>query len=294
MRWRRSTGLVAAAMMAAGALTTAPAAGATTAFQNYVALGDSYTAGPLIPWQRGDPAGCRRSSTNYPALLAVKLGVRSYVDGSCSGADTTHLTAPQRLAIGYHPPQFNALRPETDLVTIGIGGNDFNLFSRIIDTCPGLRKLDPNGAPCREHFTVGGVDTLKAAIGRTEGNLRLAFETTKAYAPRAKVLAIGYPRIAPEAGYCPSVLPFADGDYAWLNSVEQALNEAVARAAAATGASYVDTWGPSLGHDACAEDAAWINGKRLRPYAAPYHPFAAGMHGISGVVYDHLRRGDSS
>lgn len=291
MRRRRSTGLVAA-IIAAAALLTAPAAGATTAFQNYVALGDSYTAGPLIPWQRGDPAGCLRSSNNYPALLAVKLDVRSFVDASCSGADTTSLTAPQQLAIGYHAPQFTALRPETDLVTVGIGGNDFNLFGRIIGTCPGLRELDPTGSPCREHFTTDGVDALKVATGQIGGNVQLALETARSYAPRAKVLAIGYPRIAPETGYCPSVLPFADGDYAWLNSVEQALNEAIATAAAASGASYVDTWGPSLGHDACAGDAAWINGKRLRPYAAPYHPFAAGMHGISGVVHDHLRRGE--
>jgi hypothetical protein len=31
----------------------------------YVALGDSYTAGPLIPTQLSDPAGCQRSDHNY-------------------------------------------------------------------------------------------------------------------------------------------------------------------------------------------------------------------------------------
>ncbi|MFI6030543.1 SGNH/GDSL hydrolase family protein [Amycolatopsis magusensis] len=289
MNWRRSTGLAVAAVAAATALTAAPA-GATQAFQHYVALGDSYTAGPLIPWQRGDPPGCRRSSANYPAVLAEQLGVRSYVDKSCSGADSTHLTQPQRLPFGgSHEPQADVLRAETDFVTVGLGGNDYNLFSRIIEACPQLRKVNPVGSPCQEHFTVDGIDTLKATAGQIEGNLRLAFQTVRSKAPRATVLAIGYPRIAPEAGYCPSVLPFADGDYAWVNDIEEALNAAIATAAGATGVSYVDTYGPSLGHDACAGDAAWVNGKRRFAQAAPYHPFAAGMQGIAGVVQAHLR-----
>jgi hypothetical protein len=32
--------------------------------QSYVALGDSYTAGPVIPFQQKDPAGCLRSDHN--------------------------------------------------------------------------------------------------------------------------------------------------------------------------------------------------------------------------------------
>jgi hypothetical protein len=34
---------------------------------DYVALGDSYTAGPLIPVVREDAPGCFRSTSNYPA-----------------------------------------------------------------------------------------------------------------------------------------------------------------------------------------------------------------------------------
>ncbi|MFI6490884.1 hypothetical protein [Streptomyces sp. NPDC050564] len=32
----------------------------------YVALADSYTAGPKIPGRTGGPAGCDRSDHNYP------------------------------------------------------------------------------------------------------------------------------------------------------------------------------------------------------------------------------------
>ncbi|WP_410653065.1 hypothetical protein [Amycolatopsis sp. cmx-4-54] len=36
-------------------------------------------------------------------------------------------------------------------------------------------------------------------------------------------------------------------------------------------------YGPSLGHDACAGDAAWVSGKDTNPFrAVAYHPYAAG------------------
>src|SRR5688572_13564253 len=47
---------------------------------SYGALGDSYTAGPLIPVQTGQPAGCQRSDHNYPSLVAETLGVAGFTD----------------------------------------------------------------------------------------------------------------------------------------------------------------------------------------------------------------------
>ena len=64
--------------------------------QSYVALGDSYTAGPVIPVQQPDPYGCLRSDHNYPHLVAAALGVGDFKDPSCSGADTGDMTAPHR------------------------------------------------------------------------------------------------------------------------------------------------------------------------------------------------------
>ena len=53
----------------------------------YVALGDSYTAGPLIPNQTLEPLGCLRSDHNYPSLISANLK-EPVKDVSCSGADT--------------------------------------------------------------------------------------------------------------------------------------------------------------------------------------------------------------
>ncbi|MFF0013029.1 hypothetical protein [Streptomyces sp. NPDC005374] len=63
----------------------------------YVALGDSYTAGPKIPDQNGDPAGCDRSDRNYPSLVAAGLDIKGadFKDVSCSGATIADLTGKQ-------------------------------------------------------------------------------------------------------------------------------------------------------------------------------------------------------
>jgi lysophospholipase L1-like esterase len=284
------TALTATILLSATALT-ASAAPLTPSFQNYVALGDSYTSGPFIPAQRLDPLGCGRSTHNYPSYLADRLNVRSFTDVSCGGATTSNLAQPQDVPLGRNQAQFYALGVHTDLVTLGIGGNDYGVFGRIIDACPSLRSSDPTGNPCQEHFTASGVDTMKAALAGTQANIVTALRGVHYYAPHAKVYVIGYPRIAPESGYCPGILPFADGDYAWLNSIEEALNTAVANAAAIDGATtYVDTYGPSLGHDACATGgAAWINGQSSNLFAAAaYHPFRAGMAGMANVIYQNL------
>ncbi|HWD05503.1 MAG TPA: SGNH/GDSL hydrolase family protein [Amycolatopsis sp.] len=271
--------------------TTTAAASPGIGFDHYVALGDSYTAGPLIPLQRLDPLGCARSTANYPSLLAGALHVDSFSDVSCSGADTTNMTQPQNVPLGVNPPQFAALRADTDLVTVGIGGNDSGVFGTLVGTCPGLRSQDPSGNPCQRHFTVDGVDTIKAELTTTEKSVEAVLTGIHARAPHAKVLAIGYPRIAPATGYCPAILPFADGDYAWLTTIEEALNAAIRTATEVTGdASYVDTFTPSAGHDACATGgAAWINGKDTKLLrAAAYHPLPRGMAGLAGVIHRYL------
>jgi lysophospholipase L1-like esterase len=296
MRATRTAFTSALAMISLTASVLIPAA-ATAAplqpgYRSYVALGDSYTSGPFVPLQRLDPLGCGRSTSNYPSYLAVKLHIASYRDVSCAGADTSDMVRSQSVPLGSNSPQFSALRVDTDLVTLGIGGNDSGVFAGIIATCPELRDSDPTGNPCQRHFTVNGVDTVKAALVSTQAAVTAVLHGIHARSPQAKVLAVGYPRIAPASGYCPDILPFADGDYAWLSSVEVALNTAIANAAAADGnTSYVDTFGPSSGHDACAPDgAAWINGQDQNIFAAAaYHPFRLGMAGMANIVYDSLR-----
>ncbi|MFF0340722.1 SGNH/GDSL hydrolase family protein [Kribbella sp. NPDC004875] len=288
MKLRRLAAACAALALLAG--MPAAHAAATPRFERYVALGDSYTAAPFVPLPEVLSLGCFRSYNNYPKQLAAKLHVRHLTDVSCGGADTTNMTQPQSTLLGTAAPQFDALTPDTDLVTVGIGGNDFGVFGSIIDTCPKLRSSDPTGAPCKAHFTVNGEDTLRAKIAQTQTRIAIVVQGIKARSPKAEILLLGYPKIAPEHGTCPSVLPFADGDYTYLYSIEEALNTAVSNAAAAGGATYVDTFGPSTGHDACAPDGqAWIQGKDVDLLRAfNYHPRYEGEAGMTALSYKTL------
>lgn len=288
--------LFTAATLTTAALTAAAGQASASATHqepiDYVALGDSYTAGPLIPFQRLDPLGCFRSTSNYPAWLADHLDVRSYTDVSCSSADTTDMTGSQPLPVfGAQPPQFSALDSGTDLVTIGIGGNDFGVFGELISVCPELAESDPTGSPCQDTYTVDGIDTMKQRIEGTQDRVVEVLRGVHERSPEATVVLVGYPRIAPETGYCPDILPFADGDLRWLDSVEQTLNTALDTAANVDGDTvFVDTYTPSAGHDACATGgAAWIQGKDTDLFrAASYHPLRSGMVGVASIIANTL------
>jgi lysophospholipase L1-like esterase len=294
--------LVAACTIVALACSALAAARANAATGPYVALGDSYTAGPLIPWQQA--SWCFRSNNNYPSWLATRLGLYdsagAFTDASCSSADTTNMTHSQvtptpGIPLSTQPAQFDSLSPDTDLVTVGIGGNDYSVFGSLVGTCPTVRAADPTGSPCRDHFTVNGVDTMAAALKNTEKNLEGVVRGVRAHSPAATIVMVGYPRLAPPSGYCPDVLPFADGDYHWADSVERQLNDAIATAARKQGARYVDTYGPSLGHDACAGSAAWINGQTTNLFAAAsYHPLRAGMEAEASLIAKALGVGSNA
>ncbi|MEU1032890.1 SGNH/GDSL hydrolase family protein [Streptomyces mirabilis] len=203
-------------------------AGVATPRGPYVALGDSYTAGPRIPDRTGAPAGCDRSDHDYPALVAERLGLRAadFRDVSCSGATVADLTAPQSTDDGTNPAQLSALSAGTRLVTLGIGGSD--------DV---QRKIDTAGERLSE-----------------------ALAEVKRRAPKARVYVVGYPAILPAHGSgCADDLTLAPGDATYLHDKEQQLNAVLRQRAQDAGAGYVDTYKPSAGRDACSgRDTRWI------------------------------------
>ncbi len=251
-------------------------------FTSYVALGDSYTSGPLIPMT--DVAnGCFRSDHNYPSLLAQRLHVVHFRDVSCSAADTTDLRGRQTTFGGTRiRPQLDAVTPGTDLVTLGIGGNDFDLFSTLVDTCTGLRASDPSGAPCARQLRAQGKSPAALMHG-VRDRVVAALRAVEARAPHATVVLVGYLRLAPTHGTCPG-LPLAAGDYRLAVRSSRLLDVALASAARRTGTTYVDMYTASAGHDVCSAHP-WVNGRRtLRTRAFAYHPFAVGMRAVADRV----------
>ena len=261
-------------------------------YENYVALGDSYTAGPLVPAQTLGPLGCFRSTANYPAFLAAYLRVKTFTDVSCSAARSEHLfesqvgNLPDGLPENFNAPQLLAVTPETDLVTLGIGGNDFSLFGQMIDQCADLAKARPEAkTPCKDHFTEKGVDTKIRDAKKIQKNIEKAIAGIKKRAPKAKVVVVNYLHILPQQGTCRDV-PFAAGDYAWGTKVHQQLNTSLKNAAKKYKATYVDMYAASVGHDACAGVRdAWVNGATIKPRAMNFHPYRSGMKAIADTTY---------
>jgi len=252
-------------------------------FRRYAALGDSYTAGIGVS-PAADSGLCFRSEVNYPTLVATALGARLR-DRSCGGASTADATEPQQLGEQTAPPQVDAVTERTDLVTIGLGGNDFNLFATILGVCTSMRTDDPDGAPCRAS-TRAGILTQTPQIA---ARLTTVVAGVRDRAPDATVLLVGYPQLVPARGACPEVLPLAAGDHSYLREVTGLLNDAVREAADRTEAGYVDLARASRGHDVCSSEP-WVNGAAGGD-GAPYHPRAIGQREAARLVLQALRRG---
>ncbi|MFI1213497.1 SGNH/GDSL hydrolase family protein [Streptomyces sp. NPDC020802] len=274
---------------------------ATTPRGPYVALGDSYTAGPRIPDQTGSPAGCDRSNRNYPALVAAELGlqVADFRDMSCSAATVVDLLAPQSTDNGTNPAQMSALSSETRLVTIGIGGNDIG-FSGVIAECvkaglagrvTGSGTSVGNDAPCRDRYVTGDGDEVKQRIDSAGRRISEALDEVKRRAAQARVYVVGYPALLPSQGAgCDDDMPLAPGDATYLDEKEQQLNAMLLQRAEAAEVGYVDTYKPSVGFDACRDRATrWVEPLLPRLPAAPMHPNERGERGMADAVLRAVR-----
>ena len=261
----------------------------------YVALGDSYTSGPLLPEMNGDPIDCGRSGVNYPSLVARALAVDTFIDASCGSATTAHMTEPQEALLGSEaPPQFDALTADTDVVTVGIGGNDVG-FSGSVLGCVNLLPVPvgdaPWGRPCVDKRIVDGVDEMSVRIDRTRPKVDAVLAGIRERAPGARVFLVGYPVTLPVTGDgCWPTVPLLPVDVHYLRDKYLEMNQMLADAAAAAGVTYVDIYTSSIGHDACqGYGVAWINTVNTDPAGLPLHPNLLSHRNTAAVVAGVLR-----
>ena len=284
--------LAAAACAAALALTApaahaaAPAAVATgvpdTAGSPYVALGDSYSAGSgILPLDPNASLLCARSTANYPHDIAAATGAQ-LTDVTCGGAQTSDFAGSQYPGVA---PQLDALNAGTRLVTLTIGGNDNSTFIDAILACGSAGVATAGfGHPCETLYGSSFDDTIDST---TYPALVNALAAVRAKAPNARVAVLGYPWILPAASVpgCFAKMPIASGDVPYLRELQTHLNSAVQRAAAATGATYVDFSAASDGHDACAPAGTrWIEPVLFGTNFVPVHPNALGEARMAAQV----------
>ncbi|MFJ2738427.1 SGNH/GDSL hydrolase family protein [Streptomyces sp. NPDC087440] len=260
-----------AGVMALGLTVATPATASEPL--DYVALGDSYSAGSgVLPV---DPSNllCLRSTRNYPHVLAARTGAH-LKDVTCGGAQTKDFSQSQ------HPgtaPQLNALSAATDLVTLTIGGNDNGTFINAVVACGTAGVLSGGkGSPCKDKNGTTFDDQIEKS---TLPALRAALGAVRAKAPNARVAVLGYPWITPAQAdpTCFAKMPLATGDVPYLRAIQTHLNSAVERAARETGATYVDLAAASDGHDACTPiGTRWIEPVLFGTNIVPVHPNALG------------------
>jgi lysophospholipase L1-like esterase len=257
----------------------------------YVALGDSYTSAPLVPNQHGEPIDCGRSDHNYPSLVSGALAAGTFVDVSCGSAETKHMTEPQTgLPLGgTNPPQFNALRADATLVTVGIGGNDAGLVG-VGEKCAQLGLTDPMGSSCRNYWAPGGNDQVAAKIEATKPKIAAVLQGIHQRSPSARVAIVGYPDVLPDNGEsCWPMVPLSPDDIRYIDSLIVRINAMIAGQAAANGATFADTYADSGGHDVCKlPPERWFEGIVPTEPAYPMHPNAQGEASMARSVLKSL------
>ncbi len=258
-----------------------PSGAAHAAAPRYVALGDSAASGPLIPAPDLSEPGCFRSTNNYPKLVASRIGV-PITDVTCSGADTADMTNSQNTDFGAVPPQFDALNADTTLVTLQIGGNDAGLVG-LAESCLNLLP-EPFGDSCKDANTAGGRDVYGERVAGVGPKVAAVLDGIHQRAPAARVFVVGYTTYLRRNGCYPRVQVWTrDANY--IQAKIDQLNQVLATAAAAHGATYVDIRTPGIGKDVCASSSVrWTEPFIPGNVAAPLHPNATGMAGMATVV----------
>jgi lysophospholipase L1-like esterase len=271
----------------AAVLATLAALAASANAASYVALGDSYAAGPFIP-NPVLPLGCLKSDHNYPHLSAPSIGTLK--DASCSGAKTDDMTNPQSVEIdGPNPPQFNSLEAGTEVVSVTIGGNDIG-FSEIAQSCI---TLNPFSSPCKDKYDAGGKDQIAERIAATAPKVAAVLQGIHSRSPKARVYVVNYPAIFPETGSgCWPQMPISFSDAPYLRAKQQQLNSMLATQAAGNGATLANWYQASIGHDACKSSSVrWVEPLVPNNPAAPIHPNLRGMEGGAAVLVAAVKAG---
>jgi lysophospholipase L1-like esterase len=260
------------------------ASAASAAPLRYVALGDSYSAASgVLPIDLSAPQ-CLRSTRNYPQAIARATGAQ-LTDVTCGAADTGDYFEPQYAGMA---PQLDAVKGDTQLVTMTIGGNDSGVFIGTILSCGSAGVLSlGQGSPCKDRYGTSFEDTIR---NTTYPSLVKALSAVRAKAPAARVAILGYPWIMPASGGCFTKMPIAKGDVPYVRGIQATLNDAVRRAAAATGSTYVNLNGASEGHDACQPiGVRWVEPVLQGTNPVIVHPNALGESAMAAQAMSVLR-----
>ncbi|HYD50847.1 MAG TPA: SGNH/GDSL hydrolase family protein [Terriglobales bacterium] len=258
-------------------------------------MGSSFAAGPGVATAADNPRNrCGRSSENYARQLARLRHLR-LTDVSCGGATTAHLLG----SWNELPSQLDALRTDTKLVTITIGGNDVNYIGGLMaGSCSSSEYASPASAAVCQGMRrrAGAADGARPPPSeetweRLGANLRQIAQEVTRRAPQARLVFVDYVTVLPDRGACRAA-PLAPEAAAFARNTARRLAELTANAARSVNADVIRASRLSKDHHACSADP-WATGfvsKEGMFEPAPYHPNLAGMTAIAKKIDRQLSR----
>ncbi|MBD0691895.1 lipase [Streptomyces sp. CBMA123] len=252
----RPARVLSVAAIAAGLTMTTlfTASAANAAGVNYVALGDSYSAGVGAGSYLSDSGSCKRSTNAYAYLWKSAHKPSSFAFVACSGARTGDVLNNQ----------ISALNSGTTLVSLSIGGNDAG-FADTMKTC-----VLGSDSDC-----LSAVNTAKSyATNTLPGQLDRVYSAVHAKAPSAHVVVMGYPHLYKVGGDC--IFGIGDTKRAAINGAADALDGVIAKRAANAGFTFGDVRSIFAEHEICGSQTTWLHSTTL-PIDESYHPTDSGQ-----------------
>lgn len=217
---------------------------------DYVAFGDSYTAGigapnvrvsPLYPAVPADKA-CYQASPGYVDVLDARDNIQLKANAACSG--WTAAMVPLQVQVASAAGLLDA---ETDLVTVTAGGNDVG-YADVLRACMVPSSLND----CKTAVKLGEANAREKVLPA----LATAYAAIRAKAPHATIVALGYPHLfSPEFGDQPYI---TDEAAKVFNRGTDRLNKVIRNAAKQVpGTEYVDVTDEFYGHG-IGSPASWF------------------------------------
>lgn len=262
-------------------------------YRHVASLGSSFAAGPGI--EPVADRAARRSTRNYPHMLAARLGAE-LTDLTISGATTaTIIDTRQRLLNHVFPPQIQGLPADADLVTITAGGNDLKYAGSMIRfALAGRLSRRPLTRPLGAVFGRGGVPRPEAAdLDRAAHGLVRIVNAVHSTAAGARVLLVDYVTVIGPATEPGPGAPFDRATLDALRRLGDNVTQVFAIAAEQSDAELVRVSETSRDH-ALGSAQPWVTGlPARRSKTAPFHPNAAGMQGITDIIIAQLETVDA-
>ncbi len=250
---------------------------------NYVAIGSSYAAGPDMSVVK---KSCLRSSDNYPHRVAEARKMH-LIDVTCTGATTANVVSrPQ--SRWTNEVQIAAVGPDTDLVTITVGGNDLEYLGRLTAMSCQTVTLRTRNTPAFRACRTGAAipdEPSKSAYTSVEQNLVRIVLDARVRAPRAQIVLVDYPPALPPSMRPCAQLPLTGEQMAVTKRIFDGLAAATAGAARTTGAKLVQASKAGAAHSVCSAQP-WLSGF-TPPW--PYHPTELGKRAVADLVLSAIR-----